>query len=401
MRSYRILAIAFCITFVGCSEELPARQPVRFVAVGDIMNHQAQIDSAYDKSCDCYKYDDVFADVKSLITDADYAMANLETTLPGEKSKYSGYPQFGAPDSLVDTLKWAGFDLLTLSNNHTVDKYGEGVIRTKKMVKEKGFDAIGTYVDEDEYARDRIFVKEKGGIRFAFLNYSYGTNGIPYPQTAVVNGLDFHRIREEIALAKKRADAVVVMYHYGTEYRSDPDGYQRYAVEVAFQEGADIVVGGHPHVLQPYETRTMTDRYGETKERLVIWSLGNFVSNQLKRYTDGGMVFYFTVEKNDTQPGLKISNLGYIPVWVYTDRTGASPIFRILPCRDYVTLRTVKSGNPKGSIKVKDKLVTFTAKENPPRKLPQVAYEKLRQFYADTLQVVQELPLVDSADDLK
>lgn len=383
---------------MACAEKLPAEK-IRFSTVGDIMSHQAQIDSAYDASCDCWKYDEVFADVKPIIEKADYAIGNLETTLPGDRSKYSGYPQFGTPDSLIDALKKAGFDMLALSNNHTIDKYRDGVLRTKKIVREKGLDVVGTYADEKEYAEGRIFLREIRGVRFAFLNYSYGTNGLPVPPGTFVNGFDISQIRREIALGRERADAVIVIYHYGTEYRRDPDMYQRYAVDLAFQEGADIVIGSHPHVLQPYEKRTVTDRYGDTKERLVIWSLGNFVSNQQKRHTDGGMIFEFTVEKNSDGKGLRISDLAYTPVWVHIDHTSGSPIFRVLPCRDYVALRRPGKGE-KELLKVKGIPILMEERLHPPRFIPDTARKRMQQFYLDTLELLGELPVLHEEDRL-
>lgn len=383
---------------VACVKELPAEK-IRFSTVGDIMSHQAQIDSAYDASCDCWNYDEVFVDVKPIIEKVDYAIGNLETTLPGEKSKYSGYPQFGTPDSLIDSLKWAGFDMLTLTNNHTIDRYREGVLRTKKIVREKGLDVVGTYADEQEFIKERIFVRKIRSVRFAFLNYSYGTNGLPVPPGTFVNGLDYEQIRREIAMAREQADAVIVLYHYGTEYRRDPDPYQRYAVDLAFQEGADIVIGGHPHVLQPYEKRTMTDRYGDTKERLVIWSLGNFVSNQQKRYTDGGMIFEFTVEKNQKGRGLKISDLAYIPVWVHIDHTSGSPVFRVLPCRDYVALRRARKGE-RAMVTVRGVPVVLEQRRKSARFVPEIPRKRIQQFYLDTLELLGEFPVLHDEDSI-
>lgn len=395
LRGMMVLSL---IAGLACSEELPA-EVIHFAAVGDIMSHQAQIDSAYDPACKCWTYKEVFADVKPLIEKADYAIGNLETTLPGQASLYSGYPQFGTPDSLVEALKWAGFDMLSLSNNHSIDKYKDGVLRTRKVVRSLGLDAIGTYADENEFIRERILVRKIRGLRFAFLNYSYGTNGLPVPPGTFVNGFDYHQIRQEIAMARQQADAVVVVYHYGTEYRRDPDIYQRYAVDLAFQEGADIVIGGHPHVLQPFEKRTVTDRYGDTKERLVIWSLGNFVSNQLRRHTNGGMIFDFTVEKNRDDKGLKIGNLSYTPVFVYVDRSSGSPVFRILPCRDYIALRRAEKGE-RPMATVKGVPVMFEKRSKVPRLLTQKAFHRMMTFYSDTLALLNEWPALHEEDSL-
>lgn len=337
--SGKLLAI-FAVLYCGCNllaiNEDASSDPLTFSVVGDIMSHDLQIESAYDKACDCWDYDPVFSHVAPILSESDLAIGNFETTLPGDKKKYSGYPQFGSPDALATAVRKAGFDIVTTANNHSMDKGKSGVRRTLEVLDREGLLHLGTYATQNDYQRHRLLIVERKGIRLALLNYTYGTNGIAVPSDVVVNLIDKKTIAEEIALARSRKpDAIIVLYHFGGEYLRYPDRYQLEMVDHAFHEGADIVLGGHPHVLQPFEIKQIEDRYGVTKERLVIYSLGNFVSNQQKRYTDGGIIFRFALRK--TEAGLRIENVNYIPVWVYVERLAHKVQFHILPVEDFLS----------------------------------------------------------------
>lgn len=207
---------------------------------------------------------------------------------------------------MAHALKDAGFDILTTSNNHSVDTGRKGIDHTIDTLDSLGISHLGTYKSIEEFEKNRILLYTKNGINFAFLSYSYSTNGIAIPKDKVVNIIDKDRIREDIQLARsKKPDVLIVAYHFGTEYARFPDKFQKEMVDFAFQEGADIILGGHPHVLQPYELDWIQDKYGERKQRLVIYSLGNFVSGQIKRYTNGGMIFNFKLTKRCNQERLK------------------------------------------------------------------------------------------------
>ncbi|MCS7206281.1 MAG: CapA family protein [Leptospiraceae bacterium] len=306
---------SFIFINVLLSISLLAQERVSFAVVGDIMNHQLQIDTSYRAQCDCWDYKPSFEKIKPYLESADITIGNLETTLPGKRELFSGYPEFGAPDELLDALRWSGFDILTLANNHTIDKKALGVVRTKKRVLEEGLIPLGTYFDFEDFEKNSVFLYEKNQIRFAFLNFTYGTNGkvVPYPH--LVDEIEFEALRKRIAQAKKhRPDVVILLLHYGTEYQTEPDVYQRAVVRLALLEGVDIILGGHPHVLQPFEILRMRDKYGVEKERLIVWSLGNFISNQKRINTDGGMVFEFQVVKKNQE--IFIQNVDYLPVYV-------------------------------------------------------------------------------------
>lgn len=307
---------------------------VTFAVVGDIMGHKAQIESAYDPAKKEYNYKSVFAPLGDRISRVDFAIGNLELTLPGRQDLYSGYPEFGSPDALAVALKELGFDFLVTANNHSADKGKLGVERTQKVLRDLGFLQTGTFTQEEYQAR-RVQETVVNGIRMVILNYTYDTNGIPVPKGTVVNVIEKERILGDFELARaKKPDLIIVVYHYGKEYESAPDKYQREWTELAFQEGAQIVLGGHPHTLQPFERRISKDRFGIERERFIIWSLGNFVSNMNRRQVDGGIVLNFKIVKTEEQ--IRIRSISYEPVWVHTPIENGRLKFYVLPAREHL-----------------------------------------------------------------
>jgi poly-gamma-glutamate capsule biosynthesis protein CapA/YwtB (metallophosphatase superfamily) len=343
-------------------DEFRPADRVTLSAIGDIMVHGAQLKSAWDDANYCYNFEPVFSQVKEFLSAADITIGNLETTLPGREKLYSGYPQFGAPDALVPALQGAGVDILTTANNHTCDKGERGLIRTIKVLDAYGLLHVGTYRDKDEYETKRILIVERNHIRLALLGYTYGVNDMPIPAGTYVNLIDQQQITDDIKLARSHnPDFIIVLIHWGTEYERYPNEFQTKTVAFLFSEGVDIVLGSHPHVLQPFELQSVTDKYGVTKPRLVIYSLGNFVSNQRDRYRDGGIIFNFTLEKHhstDKGTTLHITDVHYIPTWVYVHRTPDKNQFYILPVLKYL-------------------------KNDQPLQLPEDAYQKMLTFYQD------------------
>lgn len=357
--------------FYGCSTTAALRwfggekeKQVTISIVGDIMIHSLQLTTAYKNTCDCYEFDPVFKNINTFLWMSDITIGNLETTLPGDKKLFAGYPQFGAPNELADTLKNSGFDILTTSNNHCVDTGRTGMDNTIKVLDTKGFHHLGTYISPEEYEKNRLLKIEKNGLKLIFLSYTYGTNGIAVPKGKVVNIIDKQLIADDIALAKKQnPDFVIVYFHFGTEYARLPDKFQQDIVNHTFQEGADIILGGHPHVLQPYEVGLVKDKYGVEKERLVIYSLGNFVSGQFKRYTNGGIIFNFTLAKKEKsgKPEYLIKDVSYLPVFVYVSNDKNGSQYNVLPVEKYLS------------------------NDREPKLTPQ-AYQLMVEFYNDTVE---------------
>lgn len=402
--------------FLQQKKEKPAKK-VTLAVVGDLMLHQTQLDAAYQKSCDCYRFDDVFSEVKPYLSAADITIGNLETTLPGEsdgkdKNKfYSGYPRFGAPDSFIDALAAAGFDILATANNHSMDKGKAGVLRTIKTLDNKNILHLGTYESKTDLTKNRVLIVEKNGLRLAFLNYTYGTNGLPVPDDIEVNRISKERVTTDIKAAQKlSADAILILFHFGSEYARFPDNFQKNMVQFAFEQGADVVLGGHPHVLQPYEIVLAKDMYGNNKERLVIYSLGNFVSGQQRRYTNGGTIFQFSIikesiittditrnitNKTDEKAASSIhfANITDFPVWVYfsekpNSKNNARKI-RILPAQKYAEQEKNFQKQTKAETAV-------STAPHLPTKLSEAARKRLLLFYNDTT-----LHYRDSRDKIK
>lgn len=260
---------------------------------GDAMMHQLQIDVAK-QSDGSYSFDGYFDNIAPLISDADYAVVNLET--PVSAGCYSGFPMFNAPDSYVDELKKAGFDLLLTANNHMLDRRDQGLVRTVDLLNEKGLGHIGTYRDAAQ--RDSVipFVKDINGFKIGFLNYTYGTNGIDIQGDVVVDYIDREKISKDIKITRDNgAELVCVAIHWGDEYRLLPNSYQKKLADFLFERGADMIVGGHPHVVQPMEIR----ENAEGQKRLLIYSLGNFISNMKTRDTRGGAIARVHINRDE------------------------------------------------------------------------------------------------------
>lgn len=255
------------------------------VFAGDAMQHQAQLDAAR-RSNGNYDYTGCFEEIAPFVETADYAVVNLETPIGG--SNYSGYPCFNAPISYAKALKDAGFDLMLTANNHTLDRRDRGVHTTIDSLDAAGIAHLGTY--HDAAARDTLlpFVKNIAGIKIGFLNYTYGTNGIEIKGGAVVDYIDRPTIKRDIeALRYAGAEIVTVAVHWGDEYHLIENAAQRALADFLVDEGADLIIGGHPHVIQPMEVRH-NDKLD--KDVLVVYSLGNFISNMKTRDTRGGAI---------------------------------------------------------------------------------------------------------------
>lgn len=279
---------------------------------GDIMGHGSQITSAYDPTKKEYDYASCFQFMKPYLESADLAIGNLELTFAGPP--YTGYPQFSSPDALGRDLKESGFDVLVTSNNHCVDRGRKGLERTVAMLDSFNIPHTGTFVDEASRLNDYPLIIEKNGFKLALLNYTFSTNGLPVAAPNIVNRLDTTLIGKDIQRAKEfKPDAIIVFTHWGVEYESLPRKSDVNVAEFCFRKGAKLVIGAHPHVLQPMEWR-------KEKDQFVVYSLGNYVSGQRKRYTDGGALAYIGLEKIAYRPDSAITHIdsaSYFLHWVY------------------------------------------------------------------------------------
>jgi poly-gamma-glutamate synthesis protein (capsule biosynthesis protein) len=301
------------------------------------MCHGSQLRAAYDPQSGGYDFQPVFTPVRHLLSEPDLMIVNLETTLPGEEGGYSGYPRFGAPDALAEALKDCGVDVVSVANNHILDKGRDGMRRTIGVLEELGLQPVGAYRSVREWREKRVRLIEVRGIRLAVLAYTYWTNGLPTPAGTVVNRIERERIAEDLRRARAAGpDAVIVYYHFGKEGRRKPSEYQHRWTEFAFEHGADIVFGSHPHVVQGYGRRTVTDRRGVRRECFCAYSLGNFVSGQRRLHASGGIVLRLTLARNP-QPWepqrLLVRKVDCSPVWVDKSWKNGKLHYRVLPVR--------------------------------------------------------------------
>ncbi|HOY31679.1 MAG TPA: CapA family protein [Bacteroidales bacterium] len=300
------------------------------IFAGDIMQHKPQIDAAWDDSLQTYHYDSCFKFVAPILMDNDLAMANFEFTLGGKP--YEGYPQFSAPDQIVNALLYAGFDLVSTANNHSCDRGKQGIERTIHVLDSMGLKHLGTYVDSASRANSYPLIIRKNGIKLALLNYTYGTNGISVPAPNIVNLISEEQIKTDLKRAKDSLpDKTIVFIHWGDEYISNPNQYQEYYAKLCFDNGADIIIGMHPHVIQKIERMNYPDSNG--REVFIAYSLGNYISNQRTRYRDGGMMVKIDLVKRNNK--VSIADCGYYLNWVYTPRENGKTKFYILPVSQF------------------------------------------------------------------
>lgn len=291
---------------------------------GDLMQHQSQLDAA--RCADgTYSFSSCYDFIRAEVTDADIAIANLETTIGS--GNYGGYPSFCAPDSFLYAAKGAGFDVLLFANNHCLDRGRRGTLHTLAMMDSLGIEHCGVYRDSVDRARRVPLIIEKKGIRLAILNYTYGTNGIPVPAPIIVNFIDKDLIAADIRRSReKNADAVIVCIHWGDEYVSLPPKQVRDLADWIIEQGADHVIGGHPHVLQPMEVRRDTI----TQQRnAVVYSLGNLISGMYARGRDGGALVKMTMYRFGEL--VYMGALDYSLTWVARPGRDGVENFTILP----------------------------------------------------------------------
>lgn len=338
---------------VSPADTLPAvsllSDTLRLLFVGDLMQHQGQIDAA--RTARGYDYSACFAYVKEVISQADFAVANLEVTLGGKP--YRGYPAFSAPDEYLTAIHNAGFNVLLTANNHCLDRGRKGLERTLRLIDSLHIPAAGTYTDIEDRRTRYPLLLEKKGFRIALLNYTYGTNGIPVPSPAVVNLIDTTVIAQDIEKARQlHPDVLLACMHWGVEYQSLPGKEQQKLAQWLFAKGVDHIIGAHPHVVQPIEVHT--DSLTRQK-RLVAYSLGNFISNMSARRTDGGLMLQMEFVKNGAEKekksreeekrGAQLKKCEYYLVWTDRPIHSKKKNHQILPINFPADSLTINSRN--------------------------------------------------------
>ena len=303
---------------------------INMALTGDIMCHNTIYNDAFNKQSNTYDFSYIFDDIKYNIQTADIAIGNLETTFAGSSKGYSSYPTFNTPESLAYTLKKVGFDVLSTANNHCYDKGYSGIESTINYLDDADISHTGTFKSEEE--QNKILVKNVKGIQIAFLSFTYGTNGITVPsdKSYSVNLIDKDLIKKQLDLAKKQnPDMICVSMHWGIEYQTTPNSEQKDLADFLFKNGADIIIGNHPHVLQNFEKREITLDDGTSKDGLVIYSLGNLLADQNKKYTRDSAIMNVSVTK-DENGKIKINTVKYTPIYIYKDTSKSTQKFKII-----------------------------------------------------------------------
>ena len=352
---------------------LPPLRRVRIRAVGDLITHQVQLDSAR-QADGSYDFHPQYALIADALADADYTIANLETTVGRKDNRaYSGFPNFNTPESLLDTLKDAGIDFLTLANNHILDRGFEGLQLTVENVARRGFDYAGANRTPEE--KERAVVVDAGGVRVGMLCYTEMTNGMPKKKDKSparqygVNYMGDADFSEDVRrLREAGAEVVIALPHWGVEYRREPTERMQSDARRLVAAGVDVVLGSHPHMVQPVTTLTVVTESGEVRRGLVAYSLGNFISNQGKRYTDSGILLDFTLQERATG-GFDVTDVKVMPTFCWRQ----SDVIQTLPALDFY--------------------------DAPPAGMTDGLWQRLRDSVDDLRELIGDFPMIGSKGD--
>ncbi|MDL2300261.1 CapA family protein [Clostridiaceae bacterium OttesenSCG-928-D20] len=302
---------------------------MRLSVFGDIVVHTGINFEARTDDETGYDYAKIFPDAAEQFRNADYAVGCIETTFP-EGLDYDGYPLFRTPEQLAKGLADSGVDMLNTASNHSLDSWKSGLDRTLDILDKYEVEHVGTYRTQEERDENAGFrIVERNGIKIAFGAYTYGTNGLPLNNDTyavnvftsdymtTISDVKYDMMKEDIAVAKTLgADIIAVWMHWGNEYEIRSNKMQDDIADFLFQEGVDIILGGHTHVPQPMETRIIEDGDGNTRVGFIMYSLGNFLSCQNDKYTDLTAIVNIDIEKNLDTGKIRFSNIEYVPMYM-------------------------------------------------------------------------------------
>lgn len=309
-----------------------------FVAVGDNLIHDTVYEQAAARSSTGYDFTDAYERVAHLIEEPDVAILNQETIISTEHN-VSSYPMFNSPVELGEEMLEIGFDVFNIATNHSIDCGEKGLISAINFWKEKGAITTGAYLNSDDFAN--IPMHEVNGVKVAYLGLTESTNGLSLPddtEVILVLASEESRIQQRIAQAKEKADIVVVNAHWGNEYTHEPTENQRQLAEKMASWGADVIIGHHPHVIQPVEYIENADG----RRTLVAYSLGNFISAQNRGPRMLGGMLNFEIVKNNTTGEIAFENVKFSGVVTHYGY-GSSNI-RVYPLADYTEELASKHG---------------------------------------------------------
>lgn len=300
-----------------------------FMVIGDMMCHSTQFIYA-SENCESYDFSPTYKFIKKYLESADFVIGNLETTLSGEKSGFSGYPKFNTPEQYVMDAKEAGLDMVVLANNHITDMGFEGLKNTISVLELNNISFSGASKLEKESKEN---IQTVGNLNFVVLSYTYGVNISINNLKNYVNIIDTLSIKRDIEKYRPEVDIIIVYFHFGNEYDLKPREREKNIVNKTYNFGADIIIGSHPHTLQPFEY-LYNGKNNNIDKSFVIYSLGNFVSNQRWRYSDTGVVLSFSIIKTNSKK-IKLNEVSFLPFWVYKGKFDGESEYIVVPTEDY------------------------------------------------------------------
>lgn len=309
-------------------EDIPVDYKVSLFAVGDALIHDAVYNDAKTNEIgndgyNIYDFKPMLEYIKPIAQSHDLSFYNQETIIGGKNLGLSNYPMFNSPDEIGINMIESGFNIVNLATNHTMDKGKDGAIYSANFWENQEVYTTGSYTSEEK--KDNIQIKEKNGITYAVLAYTYGTNGLPVPEGyeylvnlwSTSNDKAYEEYKEkvktDIEKIRNKVDILIVSMHWGNEYTHIPTWYQKDSAQFLSDQGVDIIIGTHPHVIQPIEYINNT---------LVIYSLGNFISAQEEENTRVGMMVSLDINKHieNNQTTIKIDNVKAELIWTYHQR---------------------------------------------------------------------------------
>lgn len=318
-------------------EQVPADSYATITSFGDTLCHEPLYNAAYDQETGIYDFSYMFEYVEKYFQASTVRIGNCESPMAGAERGYSGYPTFNAPEHLAIDLKELGMDIMTTANNHALDKGFSGISSTLNFLDEAGIAHVGTARTQEE--QNTILLKDLNGIKTAFLCYTYGTNGIPVPEGKefCVNQIEEDFMLKQIEQAKQEgAELIVVSMHWGVEYQTTENESQDRLAEFLVKNGVQVILGSHPHVLQPMKMVRVKNEEGEEKEGLVIFSQGNFFSNQRDVNTRNTAIFNIEVKKDGVTQEVTVEKASYIPLYVRIKEAGAENRYQLLDLNEII-----------------------------------------------------------------
>ncbi|WP_273401996.1 CapA family protein [Traorella massiliensis] len=347
----KLFVLLSLFLFVGCAEQkpqepsvdAPVEEPVveekedsvvSFMAVGDNLIHGAIYMNAYAKY-GSYEFDDIYSEIKYFVESKDVAYINQETILGGTELGLSHYPMFNSPQEIGVAVANAGFDWIASCSNHSMDKFEDGIISDLNFWDQYP-DIVTTGLNRSFEEQQTNKYIERNGVKFGVLGYTYGTNGIEIPEGKeyLVNLYSKERIKEDIERLEGTCDSILVSMHWGDEYSTTPNAEQQELAQYMADLGVDVIIGEHPHVIQPMDWIEGKDG----NQTLVIYSLGNFLSSQDEAFNMLGGCASFDIRKDGNTGETTVENVKWYPVVnhiSYGDYMAGTRDYRVYLLKDY------------------------------------------------------------------